>query len=137
MVAQKERSEELTRHLSEELSSREWTIAEKRHTEDTVTVKEKLTKQGKQFSVRVTELEGEIVKGTETVMDPNVEMKAAKKHAEDVSYESNGLQACFQLSQCGQVKVSENITCVQHTIICFATGLKGALKYMERRTDEE
>lgn len=53
-AAQKYRFEELTRRLAEKRSARERSVVERRHSEDAVVVKEKLTKQVKQMSARVT-----------------------------------------------------------------------------------
>lgn len=80
-AAQKKMLEELTRRLSEELSARERSVAEKKHTKDAVDVKNKLTEHVKHLSVRVTESKGEVVIGPGTVVDPNVKVKAAEKRA--------------------------------------------------------
>lgn len=86
-AAQKERIEDFTQRLEEELPVRESNIAEKRHTEDAVNVKEKLTEPVKQLSLCVTELKGERVSGKDTVADFNVRLEAAETRAEDVVYE--------------------------------------------------
>lgn len=48
-VAQKKRIEEFSRRLAEDLSAREKSVAEKRHTENVVAAKEKLTEMAKQL----------------------------------------------------------------------------------------
>lgn len=65
-TCQKKRIERLTRHLAKELPARERNVTEKRHTEDAVAEKGKLSKQVNQLSLRVNELEGEVVKGKKT-----------------------------------------------------------------------
>lgn len=54
---------------------------------------EKLTKEVKQLSARVAELEGEAVKGKEPVADFDVKLKAPEKRVDDVAYEKDSLQA--------------------------------------------
>lgn len=90
--AQKKRIEDFTRRLTGNLSTQEWNFAEKRHTENAVAVKGKLTEQAKHLSVCVTELDGEAMNGRETVADLNVKLKAAEERAEYVAYEGDGLQ---------------------------------------------
>lgn len=99
----------MTRRLTEELSEQERSVAEKRHLEDAVAVNGRVTEQLEQFSARVTELEGEAVKGEETVAYLNVKLKAADKRAEDVAYGRGDLQARLQPSQRGYDKVGESI----------------------------
>lgn len=53
-AAQEKRITECSQRLAEELSARERGVAEKRQTEDTLVVKENLTDQIKQLSVRST-----------------------------------------------------------------------------------
>lgn len=48
-----------------------------RGTDDDVAVEEKLIEQVKRFSTRLTELEDEVGKGRNTVVNLNIEMKAA------------------------------------------------------------
>lgn len=87
-------------------------------------VKEKLTKQVKQLLVPWTDLEGEVVKGMETVAAFHVKLMAAAKHAEDVLYDRDGLLAYLQQSQRRRDKVGERITRDPSTIDRFSEGLK-------------
>lgn len=84
-VAQKKRIEELAWRLAEELSAPERSDAKKRHREDVVAVKGKLTEQAKQLSVCEAELEGEIMSGKETVADLICKLKAPGKKARRMS----------------------------------------------------
>lgn len=95
-AAQKKRVEGLTQLLAEELTAWETRVVDERHTENAVTVKEKLTKQVKQLSVRVTEIECEVMNGNETVADLNAKLMVAQKYPEDVAYELNSLRAHLQ-----------------------------------------
>lgn len=97
--AQKKRIDKLTRRLEEELSARERSVAEWRHTKGAVAVKEKLVEQVKQILALVTEQEGEAVKGKETMTELNIKSKAAGKREEDDAYERDGQQARLQQSQ--------------------------------------
>lgn len=83
----------------------------------------------------MTELKGEVGKGKETVVDPNVKLKAAEKRAENFAYER--VQQALQQSQREHEKVCEIITCVQGRIDCFNAALMMVWKYMERWADEE
>lgn len=58
-------------------------VLDRRHTEDVVTGKKKLTERITKFSVFVAELEVEVVKGSEVVADLSVQLKVAEKRAED------------------------------------------------------
>lgn len=69
--------------MAEELLGQKRSVASKRHTEDDMAAKDKQTEQVKQISTRVTELEGEAVRGNETVANLEVKLKAAKKRDED------------------------------------------------------
>lgn len=71
-AAQKKRIWKMTRCLAKELSARERSIVEKRHTEDAAAVKYKLIEQVMQLPVSVTELKSELVYVTETLADFNV-----------------------------------------------------------------
>lgn len=77
----------MTRRLEEELTARERSVAEKKHTQNAVTVKEKLTEQFKQLSACGTELDREVVDGKETVADVNVKLKFTGMSAKYVGYE--------------------------------------------------
>lgn len=60
--------------------------------------------------MRVTQLEGELVKGKKTVAELQAKLKAADKLAEPVVYKRDGLQACLQQSQSRHNKAGESIT---------------------------
>lgn len=63
-----------------------------------MTDEEKLTKQGKQLSARVTELVVQVKDGNETVADLKIKLNAAGRRVEDDACERDSLQACLQLS---------------------------------------
>lgn len=136
-MAQQKRIEDLTMGLAEKLSAQKRSIAEKCHIENAMAVKKKLIEQEKQLSFRVTVLEGEDMKGKETVLNLNDKLKAAKKQEDDVVYKQNGLQAFLKQFQCGLDELSENITRFQDSIDRFNAGLQKNEEYMERRADEE
>lgn len=69
----------LTCSLEAKLSAQERSVVQKRHMKDAVAVKKKLTEQIMQLSMRCTELEGEVVKGTETVAVVHVKLKTSVK----------------------------------------------------------
>lgn len=90
-AARKKRVEEMTGHLTEELSVLERSVAEKRITEDAVAVGEKLAKQVEQLSVCVTELKGRVMNAKKTAAHPIFKLKGAEKPAEDTAYVRDGL----------------------------------------------
>lgn len=71
----------MRRRLAENLAARERSVADKRHMEDAVATKKKLTEQIKQVPNSVSELEREIVKVKEAMADLNIKVKAAEKRA--------------------------------------------------------
>lgn len=85
-----------------------------------MTVKEKRTKLVKQLSVLLSEQDSKIVKGTKTVADSNIKMKAVEKRAENVAYERDSLQARLQQSLRAQDKVCKNVTRIQMQSIASA-----------------
>lgn len=66
---QKNRNEELTRSLVEELLAEKRCFVYKRCTEDAVAAKVRVNKQCKQLSARMTEFDNEIVKSKEAAAD--------------------------------------------------------------------
>lgn len=85
----------------------------------------------------MTELEGEIVNGKETVTGLNVMLQTAKKRAKNSVYEQNCLRTRLLQSQCELEKVGECTTRVQDEIDRFSADMKGDQHYMERRADVE
>lgn len=71
-VAQKKRIEEFTRRLTEALTAWERSVAEMVHTEEVMAVEANLIKKVKLLSLRVSELDGEILNGKDTVADPEI-----------------------------------------------------------------
>lgn len=98
-AAQKKLIEDLVWRLVEELSMREGSVADKRHTGKVVAAIEKLTDKVKQLSARVDDLEGEVVKGSEAVADHNIKLKAANKWAEDVVYKKQSASSLAAVSK--------------------------------------
>lgn len=136
-TAQKKWIEKLTWRLEEKLPARKRNVSEKRHTENVVTGRVKLTELVKQPSLRVTELDGEVTNGNKTVSYLNVKFRATEKCVEDVVCQRDGPQACLQQCPCEQDKVNESITRVQDKIDRFNVGLKEDQNCMERRADED
>lgn len=83
------------------------------------------------MSACMTELEGKAMSGKEIVADPNVNLEAAKRRAEDLLYERDGFQTRLQQFQCGHDIVNESITRIQDKIDRFRAGLKEDQNYME------
>lgn len=129
-AVQKKRIDGLARLLAERLSVWERSFAEERPIMETVATKENLIMPVRHLSVRVVELEGEVVKYYEAVEDHNVKFKAAEKQADHFKNEKDGLHARLQQSQRRQVKVDGSIIRAQGAIDCFSSGLKKDREYM-------
>lgn len=86
---------------------------------------------------RVTKLECEVVIGKDSVADLRSNSEKAEKWGDDVAYEKNGLQACFQHARRELDKVIDGITSELGGIDCFNAGLKEGCEYLKCRADEE
>lgn len=89
--AAQKKVEELTQHLVEDLSARDTSVTDRRHTGGARAVKEKLPGQAKELSARVIGIEGKVLNGIKTVTDLNIKLKADEKHAKYVAYERDCL----------------------------------------------
>lgn len=68
-----------------------------------------MTEQVEQFLDRLTQFDGEVLKGTKSVADLSVKSNESKKRSNDIVHENTGLRARLQQSQHGQNNLNGNI----------------------------
>lgn len=107
-----------------------------RHTEGTMAAKEKLDKQIEQLSAPMIQLDSEVLKGKDAMVD-FMKLKETEKLEIELAYEEGGLQAHSEQSPRKLDKVDCSISCVQGTIDRFSVGQNKDIEYMERLADEK